>query len=226
MTLSLGTAPGTDREDAGKQPAHQAVYEELRDAILFGDLAPGQPITIQGLTHLLGAGMTPVREAIRRLTAEGALTMQGNRRACVPVLDAAGLEQLEFMRFALEPELAMRATRNAGQTDFDHLQAIDNDLNTAIDAGDISGYLRHNHAFHAALYQIANAPIMAAATDALWLRFGPSLRVVCGRFGTLNLPDKHAELLTALARKDESGVCNAMQDDIAQGMRQIREALP
>lgn len=59
--------------DTRKIPSHEVTYARLRDMILFGHLAPGQPVTIQGLIADLGAGMTPVREAIRRLTAEGAL---------------------------------------------------------------------------------------------------------------------------------------------------------
>ena len=97
-------------DDAGKMPAHQMVYEKLRVMILFGDLAPGQAVTIQGLTTELGAGMTPVREAIRRLIAEGALTHQGNRRVSVALLTAVCVDELGFMRKTLEPELTRRAT--------------------------------------------------------------------------------------------------------------------
>lgn len=208
-----------------KTPAHQAVYTKLRDAVLFGDLAPGQPITIQGLTTMLDAGMTPVREAIRKLTAEGALVMQGNRRASVPVLDLNTLEQLEFMRLNLEPELAFRATSHISADDIATLTAIDNGLNHAISAGDISGYLRLNHAFHTALYAVAQAPILAQFAGALWLRFGPSLRVVCGRFGTSNLPDKHAELLEALTLGNADAARDAIAEDICQGMLQVRAAL-
>ena len=52
---------------ANKPPAHELVYRRLREMILCGELEPGQAITIQGLVATLGAGMTPVREAIRRL---------------------------------------------------------------------------------------------------------------------------------------------------------------
>ena len=52
-----------------KIPAHETVYRKLRDLVLFGEIAPGQAVTIQGLTDQLDAGMTPVREAIRRLIA-------------------------------------------------------------------------------------------------------------------------------------------------------------
>jgi DNA-binding GntR family transcriptional regulator len=55
--------------------------------------------------------MTPVREAIRRLTAEGALLPQGNRRVAVPELSAEMLEQVAFARLAIEPKLAELAAR-------------------------------------------------------------------------------------------------------------------
>ncbi|MGS4984363.1 DNA-binding transcriptional regulator, GntR family [Pseudosulfitobacter pseudonitzschiae] len=229
MNASLkkeASATSTDRQSLlPKTPAHQAVYTKMRDAVLFGDLAPGQPITIQGLTTMLNAGMTPVREAIRKLTAEGALEMQGNRRASVPVLDLHTLEQLEFMRLNLEPELAFRATSHISDGHIAQLTQIDDNLNNAIAAGDISGYLRLNHAFHTTLYAIAQAPILAQSAGALWLRFGPSLRVVCGRFGTSNLPDKHAELLDALKQGNAEAARAATAEDILQGMIQVRAAL-
>lgn len=211
--------------DAGKMPAHQLVYEQLRVMILFGDLAPGQAVTIQGLTTQLGAGMTPVREALRRLIAEGALTHQGNRRVTVPILTADCVNELGFMRKTLEPELARRAAERMTQERIAALTACDDDLNQAIARGDVGGYLTHNYRFHALLYEGAQAPIMAATVDRLWLRFGPSLRVVCGRFGTSNLPDKHKDLLEALASGDVEAAARAMSEDVAQGMRQVEGAL-
>ena len=72
-----------------KIPSHEVTYARLRDMILFGHLAPGAPVTIQGLITELDAGMTPVREAIRRLTAEGALVLHDNRRVSVPRMTPA-----------------------------------------------------------------------------------------------------------------------------------------
>lgn len=212
-------------KDTGKTPAHQHVYEQLRTMILFGDLAPGQAVTIQGLTAKLGAGMTPVREAIRRLIAEGALTHQGNRRVSVPFLTADCADELGFMRITLEPELTRRAAARLTATHLTNLREIDAELNDAIAKGDVGAYLTHNYRFHALIYDAAEAPIMAATVDRLWLRFGPSLRVVCGRFGTLNLPDKHADLLAALATSEVEAAAIAMAEDVAQGILQIRAAL-
>lgn len=208
-----------------KPPVHQSVYENLRDQLLFGDLAPGQAVTIQGLVDDLEAGMTPVREALRRLIANGALHMMGNRRVTVPTMTIEDIEQLEFMRKTIEPNLAGRAVDYMNEKLFDELVQLDIALNAAISKGDIKGYLLNNYLFHSKLNDAARAPILKATVDRMWLRFGPSLRVVCGRYGTLNLPDKHADLLKAIAARDKEAAARAMSEDVAQGMMQIRESL-
>lgn len=224
MNALTKSATGT-KAGAPKSPAHEVVYQQLRRRILFGDIAPGQAVTIQGLIDTLDAGMTPVREAIRRLISDGALEFQGNRRVCVPKLTPGHIEEIDYMRQFLEPELTRRAALRAGQDEIDRLIEIDAALDTAIANGDVNGYLECNYRFHATLYALANAPVMAAVTDRLWLRFGPSLRVVCGRFGTQNLPDKHHALLDALRTRDASRAAQAIKEDVEQGMTQIRAAL-
>jgi len=67
--------------------------------------------------------------------------------------------------------------------------------------------------------------ILADGVRGLWLRFGPSWRVVCGRVGTENQPDKHKDLLRALHARDAEAAARAMQEDVAQGMDQVRQSL-
>ncbi|MGY9039478.1 GntR family transcriptional regulator [Sulfitobacter sp. M13] len=218
-------APQQPTDSPAKVPAHQHVYERVRKLILFGDFAPGQAVTIQGLAETLDAGMTPIREALRRLIAEGALVHQGNRRVSVPVLDLEGIQELEFMRKKLEPELAKRAAARMSETVLNDLIRVDDLLNSAINRGDIGDYLTQNYRFHTIINTCANAPILAATVDRLWLMFGPSLRVVCGRFGTSNLPDKHADLLAAFSEGDAERAGLAMTEDVLQGMLQIQASL-
>ncbi|MDO6479758.1 GntR family transcriptional regulator [Shimia thalassica] len=220
---ALKVAYGT--ENPKRIPAHQQVYFKLREQILFGELAPGQPVTIQGLVENLDAGMTPVREAIRRLTAEGALEFQGNRRVTVPTPTPGGIEELIYARQAIEPELVRRAAKIITADDIESLTKIDNDLDAAITRGDVGAYLRHNYAFHAKLYAVAQSPILTEIADGLWLRFGPSLRVVCGRIGTQNLPDEHKETLQALSDGDGARAAEAIRQDVMQGMQQVKDSL-
>ncbi len=206
-------------------PAHEQVYRKLRDLLLFGDLEPGQAVTIQGLTDQLGAGMTPVREAIRRLTAEGALETLGNRRVCVPYITADNVSELILARQWLDPHLTLRATERATLTDLAQLTALDQALDKAIIKGDLRAYLELNYRFHKSIYDIADAPILANMADGLWLRFGPSLRVVCGRMGTQNLPDKHKDMLEAMHARDAEAAARAIREDVIQGMEQVRHTL-
>lgn len=206
-------------------PAHESVYRALRTMILGGDFAPGQAVTIQGLVELLGAGMTPVREAIRRLTSEGALVFQGNRRVSVPELSEAEIDEIEFARLALEPELARRAAGGIGPDRILELQVIDESLNSAISRGDVQAYMLQNYRFHEALYAAAGSGVIAPLVQALWLRSAPSLRVMCGRFGTQNLPDMHAAALAALRAGDAEGVAQAIRLDIVQGLDNVRAVL-
>ncbi|AXT28054.1 GntR family transcriptional regulator [Ruegeria sp. AD91A] len=211
--------------DNGKQPAHEQVYQKLRSQILFGELVPGQPVTIQGLTDSLGVGMTPVREAIRRLISDGALVFQGNRRVSVPLLSPGDIQEMIFARTAIESELSRRATSNLQTEDIDHLERLDMHLDRMIADGDVGGYLRLNQAFHETLYSHANAPILSDLAERLWLRFGPSLRVVCGRFGTQSLPDRHKDIIAALRNGDAEKAAKATTQDIEQGMELMADAL-
>lgn len=216
----------TEAENSGRAglPAHERVYRSLRDLILFGGLAPGEPVTIQGLVERLDAGMTPVREALRRLSAEGALNTMGNRRIVVPILDHKAITELTEARLALEPRLAARAAARCSPEGIAQLREIDLRLDQAILNGDVTSYLRENHAFHQHMNQMADAPILTDLVDGLWLRFGPSLRIVCGQMGTRNLPDMHKDLLEALESKNIEAASAAMAGDVSQGMDQIAQS--
>ena len=213
------------QDDGRKVPTHELTYARLRDMVLFGDLAPGQPVTIQGLIRDLDAGMTPVREALRRLIAEGALVLQDNRRVSVPRLTAGMLDELAFARAVIEPRLAELAAPHVDAAGQARLAAIDADIEPAIRAGDIHTYLCLNHAFHFALYEQANAPVLLDLARSLWLRFGPALRAVVALYGPSGLPDRHAEALAALAAGDAAGVARAMAADIADGVGLVHQAL-
>lgn len=211
--------------ESRKIPSHEVTYARLRDMILYGHLAPGAPVTIQGLIADLGAGMTPVREAIRRLTAEGALLPQGNRRVAVPQLSAEMLDQVAFARLAIEPRLAALAAPRLSVAQIDRLDAIDARVNRAIETGQLSDYLAANHAFHFALYDAAEAPVLLDLARSLWLRAGPSLREVMTRYGRDSAPDLHREALAAMRAGDAAALADAITRDIQQGVDHVRQAL-
>lgn len=205
----------------GKLPEHEATYRRLRDMAMFGELVPGQKVTIQGITAALGAGMTPSREAIRRLTAEGALVLHENRRVSVPCLSASQADEVAFARLALEPRLAELAMPGLDGAVIDRLAALDADIDAAIEAGDMRGYLAGNYRFHFTLYETAAAPILTALTQSLWLRFAPSLRVVITSDGAIG-PDRHKEAIAAMRAGDAKALAAAIEADIRQGIERVQ----
>ena len=208
-----------------KVPTHEVTYTTLRDMVLTGGLAPGQAVTIQGLIRDLDAGMTPVREAIRRLTAEGALQLHGNRRVSVPNLTPALLDQIAFARLTIEPKLAELAAPHLMAAQITRLEEIDEEINRAMAVNDIPGYLTGNHRFHFTLYEASKAAVLIDIAQSLWLRFGPSLRVVVGRYQSGRMPDRHSEALAILRSGNGPALARIIQSDIQQGIDQVRLAL-
>lgn len=206
-------------------PSHEMIYRRARDLVLFGELLPGEAVTIQGIVDRLDAGVTPAREAIRRLTAEGALEARDNRRVVVPTLRMEQMQELTYARTGIEPQLARLAGVGMEGADIDELAQIDGEVTAALDRGDIRAYLRHNHAFHMTLYTHAEAEILQTVAAGLWLRVGPSLRAVCTREGTEVMPDMHQVAIAALRDGDAEAVGEAIHQDILQGHAHIARAL-
>jgi len=209
-----------------KRPEHETIYLRVKEMILFGEVVPGQPVTIHGLAAAIGTGMTPAREAIRRLTAEGALVTRENRRIEVPAMTAHRLQQIELVRLTVEPALAGAAATRCKSIDINELELLDAQVDKAINEGDIRGYLEANYRFHFYLYALADAQILRRIAETLWLRIGPSLRVVCGRYGTANLIDHHRAATQALREGNASVTRDAIADDIRQGMEFVRQTAP
>ena len=84
--------------------------------------------------------------------------------------------------------------------------------------GDVIGYMENNFAFHFNLYRANERPILNRLIEALWLQFGPFMRVVYGRVGTANLVDQHRIALDAIEARDPDALRQAIASDIADGM--------
>ena len=81
------------------QPSLQdQIYRDLRQKIMLGDITPGNSLTFRGLADQFSVSMTPAREVLRRLAAEGALIVTNTGRFMTPVLSADRLEELTALR--------------------------------------------------------------------------------------------------------------------------------
>ena len=107
---------------------------------MHGELLPGQSLTLRGVGKEYEMSMTPVREAMRRLVAEGALSLSSSGRITTPELSNERIEELAAIRALLEPELASRALPRAHMALIERLEAINGQIDQVIARSDAVGY--------------------------------------------------------------------------------------
>lgn len=201
--------------------AHDRVYRGLRIRIMHGQIAPGQALTLRGLGAEFEVSMTPAREAVQKLVAEGALTMSVSGRVSTPELSNERIEELAALRALIEVELASRALPRAHMALIDRLQTINGTIADVVSNRDAVGYIRSNLEFHRTLYLRAQAPAMLAMCETVWLQLGPTMRALYGRLRRSDPPQFHRLIIAALKAGDEPGLRLAVRSDVTQGLRML-----
>lgn len=202
--------------------AHERVYRALRTQVMHGELAPGEALTLRGIGKTFEVSMTPAREAVRRLVAEGALSLSSSGRVATPELSNDRIEELATIRALLEPELASRALPRAHFALIDRLEAINQGVSQMIARHDATGYIKQNLEFHRTLYLRAQAPAMLAMLETVWLQLGPTMRSLYGKLNRKEPPYHHKLILAALKAGDEPSLRLAVRTDVTQGLRMLK----
>lgn len=205
--------------ETGAAVAHDRVYRALRSRIMYGEVDPGQAMTLRGVGREFDVSMTPAREAIRRLVSEGALFLSTSGRVSTPELSNERIEELASLRALLEPELASRALPRAHPALIDRMEAINAQIAQVIAKRDAVAYIKLNLEFHRTLYLRAQAPAMLALAETVWLQMGPTMRALYGRLGRTASPPHHRLILAALTAGDEPSLRLALRADVTQGLR-------
>jgi DNA-binding GntR family transcriptional regulator len=147
----------------------ERVADTLRDRILHGELPGGARLGEAELAVSLGVSRTPVREALRRLAAEGLVELVANRGARVTTWTVAELEGVFDLRTAIEPQLTAHAVPAAGPDDVAELEGLARRMLEVGRPGpdqDLDALVPLNRAFHDRLLVLAGHPTLAAALAA------------------------------------------------------------
>ena len=204
--------------DATEPLLHASVYEELRARFITGKITPGAALSTRGLALELGVSQMPVRDALSRLAAEGAVRIRSKRRVEAPPMTEDRFADLLTCRLLLEPEAAVLAMPHIGPAHLRRLGEIDAAIDQAMEHGDVLAYMENNFAFHFSIYRANERPTLNRLIETLWLQFGPWMRVVYGRYGTASLVDQHQAALTAIQAGDADALRAAIASDISDGM--------
>jgi len=211
-------------DDQKEEGLNASVYAELRQRLVTGRMAPGHELSTRSIAAELGVSQTPVRDALSRLAAEGAVSIRSKRRVRVPPMTPQRFDDLLGCRLMLEPEAAVLALPHLTPQHIASLREADAALDMAITERDADGYMTANHRFHFTLYRAAPRATHIQLIETVWLQFGPFMRVVHGRLGNAKMHDSHQDAIKAIEAKDAEALRVAIAHDIADGMHLLKRS--
>ena len=205
---------GLEIQPLSKDTLQDRVYQQVAELILDGSIVPGQMVTVHSLANAFKVSPMPVREALRRLTAENALTVVSGRSIGIPPLSRERLFDLKNVRMEVEATTAAWAAERISDAALEELKQHLVTLEKADIASDPSSYVRANHAFHFIIYRSANSPIMLNIIESLWLQISPYFHLLhdSGNYSTAN--ERHREMFQALQQRDAKTMRASVQADI------------
>ncbi|GHC72273.1 GntR family transcriptional regulator [Limoniibacter endophyticus] len=208
------------------------VYEQLQQALMWGQFEPSQAITISSLASEFGTSHMPVREALRRLAAEKALEIGSNGSARVPAVSRENLDDICLARLSLEGTATEEAAKQATVEQINTAEALSKEHARLGDAGDVLGMLRKNQEFHFAVYEMSGSKVLHQLILMLWLRFGPYMRLLSDHVEreiqngkTDDFERIHRQIITALREGDAKRARAMMREDIQTTRDLIRTLL-
>lgn len=135
------------------KPLREVVFETMREAIISGDLAPGERLMEVQLAEELGVSRTPVREAIRKLELEGFVAMVPRKGAYVADYSIKDITEVFEIRAALESLAAGLACERATEQELEELQLLANQVWEMAKNNDIENIIQVDTDFHERIYQ-------------------------------------------------------------------------
>lgn len=142
-------------------------YEEVRQRILMGTLEQGQPLAQSQLAEELGVSLTPMREALRRLDAEGLVYIDAHKNARVATLSAAEARHLFEVRERMDPMAAALAAERRTPEDIARIKETAARLTPLADDTDLDALAAHRE-FHRAIYTASHNDLLINLLEGLW----------------------------------------------------------
>jgi DNA-binding GntR family transcriptional regulator len=185
------------------QSVVERLFDRMRNHIIEGRFAPGQRLVEADLTEQFKISRGPLREAVRRLAAEGLVDITHNRGARVKKLDHGEVISLYEVREVMEGLAARLAAERASAAERKEIKASFQDMAKALSANNIRGYIAMNSQFHALILNASGNAVLTAAitrlqTPVLRLQFESMMteKVVRESF------EEHREIVDAIVGKN------------------------
>nr|WP_203752183.1 GntR family transcriptional regulator [Cellulomonas chitinilytica] len=159
-------------ETARTRSKSQQAYHWIQERIAGGEFTPGYRLVLGSIAHELDMSVVPVREAIRRLEAEGLVTFEQHVGARVAMIDDSQYRQSMEALALLEGAATALAARHLTADDLRRARDLNRRLVESLDDFEPHLFTSLNHRFHAVLFAACPNPRLLALVDAEWVRLG------------------------------------------------------
>jgi len=194
----------------------EQVADYLREHIISGVYERGSRLKQADIAEEVHLSITPVREALKLLEAEGYVSRDSYRGARVVPFDADASGEILQLRLLLEAQLVQGAIEKVAAQDIAELRTLAKEFETAFESGDRAGARGINYRFHRRLYDIADMPHTLHFVQILWARYPFDLINAAGGRGQEAIQE-HEEILNAFTGGDASAAMLAMRKHIESG---------
>lgn len=203
-----------------RETLNDRVYVELKRSIVNGSIMPGARISMRSLSKSIGTSLMPVREAMRRLSAEGALEVLPNRSFTLPVLTPDTFRQMRDIRVALEGMATEAAATNMSPAEFAELERLYVQMEKS-DEMELSSYLDLHQRFHFTIYAASRSDVLVLILESLWLQIRPLLNQIMIGTRYQICSDYHDSAMRALKHRDGKAARAAIEADILDAAETI-----
>lgn len=200
------------------------IVDELRRLILNGELARGERLPQDELARRFGASITPVREALRLLEAEGVVVAEPHRGVRVAGVDLERVKGIYVMRRLAESYAMKRAALRVSRRDLSAARELLDRLQSKEADGDRGAVRELNREFHFFFYERCGMPALHDQIRGIWQSFPWDL-MLSSKERTATSHKEHLEILSALDAGDCDAVAVATERHIHRGFAAITEHL-
>ncbi|WP_156430597.1 GntR family transcriptional regulator [Vibrio tritonius] len=200
-------------------PAREQVAAELRKAILSNKYKQGDTIALDEVSKSLGVSVTPVREALQLLSADGLIALRPNKGAMVLGITEQYIKEHFELRLILEGEM-IRKVCNSQSVDISEIISAFSAAEVDLEENDARNYSHLNQAFHMAIWNAAGNQRIATLLSTLWNGLSIGLNTTEKEYAIKSIIE-HRELLSAIKNKDADRACNLMKEHIERSMRDM-----
>jgi DNA-binding GntR family transcriptional regulator len=199
-----------------------AVYSELKEAILSGALEPGSPIDKAGLCERLGVSRFPVSAAVSRLAYDRLVDVAPQHGSFVALISIQDVRERFFIRSALEGEVAAEAARRMTRADKDVLAANLKEETAAVEADDRAAFYALDVSFHQILTARLNMARADEILEALRGHLERARRLMMSPPGRLRATlGEHAAIVAAVEAGDAPAAREAMKAHLGTTRAQL-----